>query len=63
MTTVLLSLGAVALVLVLVAVMHQMFSSPLLWLMHAVNGTVGLVLEGIVWCVAGVFEAITGSNG
>ena len=63
MTTALMVLGAVILVLVLVGVLYQMTSSPLMWFLHFCNDTVGKLLLALWWCVAGVFEAITGSNG
>lgn len=62
MTTALMVLGAVALVLVFVLVAHQCFTSPLMWVMHTCNNTLGLVLEGLVWCVAGAWKAATGSD-
>jgi hypothetical protein len=62
MTTAILITALVVLVVVLLMTVHQMFTSPAMWLLHVCCDTVGGLLKAIAWVCAGLAEALSGSS-
>ena len=62
MTTALLVAAAVVLVVLLVAVVVECATNPLMWVLHTLGNTVGVLLELLAAVVGGIFQAVTGAS-
>ncbi len=62
MTTALLILLATVLILAIVAVLHQMITSPFMWVYHMVFDSVGFLVHLLVLTVQAIGEAVTGGS-